>query len=242
MAEADEIDDALTGQVRVVLTSAAQAAERIYRQREWRQREGTQEASTERDRLSERYESERRAAHAQLRETDRDRWVEKARPDQIGAAYQVARAWSLENDPYAREVEQRIGRDVKDRYGVDVDGLAGAEVTDQVKQATSERAKADAERQQGTSLMESAERAPSQSQSNAADTAADLKYDSAERRDAQAAAMLAANVPPAAVEASTLESTSNAEPARNAVKRGRGRTGRAPGTSAGNERQRGLER
>jgi len=114
-------------------------------------------------------------------------WWDQATPEQIGQAYQVARAWAQE-DPEAVRAEQRIRGELRTRYGIDADntGATPAAVSAAMQRAEHERAQADAERNR-----EQADRAEARRLTSSADreerraeearSAAVLEPDPAER-------------------------------------------------------------
>lgn len=143
--EADGIEEALAGQVRVMVTAAGLVGEAVARTREQQQRQA-QAASEQRAReLQSRLDAERGAARAELAAVHRPEWWGRATPEQIGRAYQVARAWSQE-EPEAVRAEQRISQELRARYGVDA-ANAGADPA--AVRAAVERAQQDRERGAG---------------------------------------------------------------------------------------------
>lgn len=116
--DTDGMEEALAGQVRVALTAAGLVGEALARAREQRQRRA--QASSEQDarEVASRLEAERRAARADLGVVHRPEWWNSATPEQIGRAYQIARAWAHE-EPEAVRAEQRISQELRGRYGID---------------------------------------------------------------------------------------------------------------------------
>lgn len=126
--ETDGIEEAFEGQLRVLVTAAAQIGERIARAREDAQRRAQATSEQEARELASRLAAEQRAARAELGNVYRSEWWDRATPEQIGRTYQVARAWSQE-DPEAVRAEGRMRDELRTRYGVDVDA-AGADPHD----------------------------------------------------------------------------------------------------------------
>jgi len=123
--EADGIEEALAGQVRVMVTAAGLVAEAVARAREQQQRRAQATSEQRARELQSRLDAERRAARAELAAVQRPEWWGRATPEQVGRAYQVARAWSRD-EPEAVRAEQRIAQELRARYGVDP-GHAGAD-------------------------------------------------------------------------------------------------------------------
>lgn len=117
--ETDGIEEAFEGQLRVLVTATSQIAERIAREREQALRQAEARSQQEARELQSRMEAERRAARAELSNVYREQWWNQASPEQIGHAYQVARAWERE-DPEAVRAQQRMRDELRTRYGVDV--------------------------------------------------------------------------------------------------------------------------
>ena len=145
--ETDGIEEAFEGQLRVMVTAAAQIGERITRAREDAQRRAQATSEQEARELASRLAAEQRAARVELGNVYRSEWWDRATPEQIGQAFQVARAWSQE-DPEAVRAETRMRDELRTRYGVDVDQTHAdpAAVRAAVERAEHDRAQADAER------------------------------------------------------------------------------------------------
>ena len=125
----DGIDEVIEGQLRVMLTTAAQIAERRARQREAELRRAEARSAREARELEARFEAERRAVHAELANVHRESWWDLATESQIVHAWEIAKAWGAE-DPEAARAQERIREGVKARYGItreqlDADALKG---------------------------------------------------------------------------------------------------------------------
>ncbi|WP_367645921.1 hypothetical protein [Paenarthrobacter ureafaciens] len=149
--ETDGIEEALEGQIRVLVTAAGQVGERIARAREAALRRAQAASEQEARELQSRLAAEQRAARTELGNVHRSDWWDRATPEQIGHTYQVARAWANE-DPEAVRAEQRMRDELRTRYGVDVNN-AGADpeavrqaVQRELDRAERDRVNADAER------------------------------------------------------------------------------------------------
>ena len=105
---------------RVLVTAAGQIGERVARAREEAQRRAQAASEQEARELASRLAAEQRAARAELGNVYRSQWWDNATAEQIGHAFQVARAWSQE-DPEAVRAEARMRDELRTRYGVDVD-------------------------------------------------------------------------------------------------------------------------
>src|SRR5690606_20687980 len=164
MAEGtDGIEEAFEGQLRVLVTAASQIAERIAREREQALRQAEARSQQEARELQSRMEAERRVARAELSNVYREQWWNQASPEQIGHAYQVARAWERE-DLEAVRAEQRMRDELRTRYGVDVDATEAdpaavrAAGRAAVERAVHERAQADGERSRSAAENAEAQR------------------------------------------------------------------------------------
>jgi len=145
--ETDGIEEAFAGQVRVLVTAAGQVGERLARAREQALRRAQAHSEQETREMHSRLEAEHRAARAELGSVYRAEWWDRATPEQIGHAYQVARAWAHE-DPEAVRAEQRIRDELRTRYGIDAEntGATPAAVDAAMQRAEYERGQVEAER------------------------------------------------------------------------------------------------
>lgn len=232
--ENDGIDDALEGQLRVLLTAATQAGEAIARAREEARRRAAHANQEEAHELATRLGAERDAARAQLTASTREEWWSGASPEQVSAMYQTARAWSAE-DPALAAHEARLREELRRRYGVDVahpgdlaDAVAGAERLRQA--AAQERAGSAKDRAEAIALTSIAdavdERARDEERPHAdrdaadAERAAEPAYDSAERRAATAAELEEKGLTQEQVATRMRADVSQSEPATAAVRHG----------------------
>lgn len=190
--ESDGIEEAFEGQLRVALTAAGQIGERFARAREEALRRAQAVSEQEARELQARIAAERGASRVELAQVHRPEWWDKAEPQAVGRAYQLARAWA-DSDPEAVRAEQRIKDEVRTRYGVDVDTANGdpAQVRAAVARAEQlqreeqeQRTRAGADAAEAQSLMTDAERAD-QAAERARD-AAEHEPDPAERGQAAA--------------------------------------------------------
>src|SRR5690625_1718162 len=142
--ETDGIEEAFEGQVRILVTAAGQVGERLARAREQALRRAQAHSEQQAREMQSRLEAERRAARAELASVYRADWWDQATPEQIGQAYQVARAWAQE-DPEAVRAEQRIRGELRTRYGIDADntGASPSAVQAAIQRADHQRAQAD---------------------------------------------------------------------------------------------------
>src|SRR5690625_1598620 len=123
--ETDGIEEAFEGQVRILVTAAGQVAERLARAREQALRRAEAHSEQQSREMQSRLEAERRSARAELASVYRADWWDRATPEQVGHAWQVARAWAQE-DPEAVRAEQRIRDELRTRYGVDADNTGAS--------------------------------------------------------------------------------------------------------------------
>ena len=138
--ESDGIEEALTGQIRVLVTAAGLVAETIARARAQQRRRAQAVSEQEARALESRLAAERAVARSELAVASRPEWWNHATPEQIGHAYQVARAWSHE-DPEAERAEQWISEQLRSRYGVNTaDTFANSAVDPAAVRAAVERA------------------------------------------------------------------------------------------------------
>lgn len=145
--ETDGIEEAFEGQMRVLITAAGQAGERIARAREESLRRSQAASEQEARELTSRLAAEQRAARAELAGVHRAEWWDRATPEEVGRTYQVARAWSRE-DPEAARAVDRMRDELRTRYDVDVE-RSGADpeiVQAAMQRAEQDRARGEAER------------------------------------------------------------------------------------------------
>ena len=117
--EADGIEEALEGGLRVALTAAGRGGEHLavrMQQLAVVRARNEQEAKE----LAGRLHVERMAARAQLAPVTDSAWWDRAGAREITQAYTTAKAWSG-IDPDAERAVERIRGEVRVRYGVDVD-------------------------------------------------------------------------------------------------------------------------
>ncbi len=141
--ESDGIEDALEGQLRVLITAAGQVAERVTRAREDALRRTRAGSEHQARAVQSRLAAEQRGARVELGNVHRPDWWEQASPEQIGHTYQVARAWATD-DPEAGRAEQRIRDELRTRYDIDANttGADPAAVRHAVEQAQQDRTQA----------------------------------------------------------------------------------------------------
>src|SRR3954453_2199771 len=116
--EPDGINEALAGALRISLTAAAHAAERLARSREQAARDARAAGEHEAHELQARLGAERAAARAALAPVAREAWWQRAGVDEIARAWETAQAWR-DQDPDARQAAERIHEQLRDRYGID---------------------------------------------------------------------------------------------------------------------------
>lgn len=116
--ESDGIEEALDGQIRVLVTAAGRMGEQFARAREEASRRAQAASEREARELSSRFDAERNAAHTEYANVYRNDWWDKATPEQIAGTYQTARAW-VNEDPEAVRAEARIRNELATRHGID---------------------------------------------------------------------------------------------------------------------------
>lgn len=192
--ETDGIEEAFEGQMRVLITAAGQAGERIARAREESLRRSQAASEQEARELTSRLAAEQRAARAELAGVHRAEWWDRATPEEVGRTYQVARAWSRE-DPEAARAVDRMRDELRTRYDVDVErsGVDPVIVQAAMQSAERDRAQGDAERSRAAAekaealrLLEQA--AQEEERAERARAAAEHEADPAERARALAEA------------------------------------------------------
>jgi len=249
--QTDGIDEALEATLRVALTVAGRAAERIVRERQQQLRDAQAASEQEARELQNRLDAERQGTRAALVPVEREEWWQRAQPQQIAEAWETANVWK-DLDPDAQRAVDRIEHEVRGRYGVDVRELgadpaavrAALEQRDQAREeASGERAAAAGEEAEAAQILAAAggleDAEPQQAEQDS-----EPLYDSAERRRELAAA-LEGVADKEAVEARVLADVNQAQPAAEAViaRPGRGgkarpSRGRGPGQARRSERGR----
>jgi len=217
--ESDGIQDALEGQLRVLITAAGQVAERVTRAREDALRRTRAGSEHEARAVQSRLAAAQAAARVELGNVHRPEWWEQASPDQIGHTYQVARAWATD-DPEAGRAEQRIRDELRTRYDIDANttGAAPSVVRGAVEQAGQDPGRHQAvENAEAHLLMTQAGNEDRRAAGTAAETEHTI-YDSVERRAATARSLQAQGIDPDAVATRMHADTSQATPATEAVK------------------------
>ncbi len=122
MSESDGMEETFEGQLRVGLLIAGRVAEEVARLREQVAREAEARSLQSAREQQERVAADRAMARAALGPVVRDSWWDRARPQDVAAAWQTVRTWEAV-EPDARRAADTIRRQVRDRYRIDVDGL-----------------------------------------------------------------------------------------------------------------------
>jgi hypothetical protein len=188
--ESDGIEEALDGQIRVLVTAAGRIGEQFARAREEASRRAQAVSEREARELSSRFAAERNAARTEYTNVYRNDWWDKATPEQIAGTYQAARAWANE-DPEAVRAEARMRDELSTRYGVDVANTgsdpaavrAALGVSESSRDADAERRRAAAEEAEAVRLVTEADRADSAAEELR--TAAQHEPDPEERQEAR---------------------------------------------------------
>lgn len=174
MVETDGIEESLEGVTRVAVTAGARLGEQLSRAIAQRARELEARAATEARDLRDRFEAERAAAVAEVKQVHSAEFWNQNDPQRIGQTFATARAWS-EFEPEARIAENRMKVELHERYGIVTDALGGdpAKVQEWVARLEAER------------LDRLAQEERRKEQEDRADAA--LTLSEADRLDAQAA-------------------------------------------------------
>ena len=189
--ESDGVEEAFEGQLRVLLTTAAQTAERFTMARERALERARRESEREAAELRTRFEAERLAARAELASIHRPEWWDRATPQQIGDTYQLANAWARE-DGDAQRAKDTLSAELRNRYGIDTATLDrdAAALRAAVEEAEQQRVASDAERRRAQ--QDSAEAVSLTQEADAAEAdaaearaAAEFEPDPFERADAE---------------------------------------------------------
>lgn len=182
MSDADDgMNEVIDGQLRLAVAVAAQVGQILAQQRQERlerMRDAQQDQARE---LSRRFEAERLTAHAELAAVHEPAWWDQANADQIGRAYEVARAWAP-HDPNADRTEALMRAEIQRRYGVDV-LAAGADPA-----AVRETVRAKLDRPTGTETAQTAEAAQLMAAADAEERAAQRERDGGHLLDRDAEA------------------------------------------------------
>lgn len=237
MSESDGIEEAFEGQLRVLVTAATQLGERAARAREAAQRTAAAHSEQEQRELQARFAAEQQVARTQLGRVHDSQWWDNAKPEDVSAVWQTAKAWSTE-DPEAARAEARITQEIRDRYGITPDELHATAETERNRAAT-DRAEAQQLMQQAdqqdraTEATRDDDRSPDPASTQSgrnAEQEAHVLYDSAERRERTARDFESHGVDPEVVKTRMRADISQASPATNAV------TSKARSTKAGKTR------
>lgn len=198
MVDTDGIEESLEGVTRVAITAGARLGEQLGQAIAQRARKLEARTATEARDLRERFEAERGAAVAELRQVHGVEFWNQNDPQRIGQTFATATAWR-EFEPEARNAEERMKVELRERYGIDTAAVDGdpARVQEWVARLEAER------------LDRLAQEERRKEQEDRADAAVTLSE--ADRLDAQAAHAEAAaqhEPDPAASEAGELREAS----------------------------------
>jgi hypothetical protein len=206
MSETDGIDEALEGMSRVALTVAGRLGEQLARAREQELRRAQAAEEQQARELQARFDAERAAARAQLAPVMDNRWWDTANGRDVERVHEAATAWKG-HDPAARDAAEVIRDQVQRRYGLDVDNLGADEASVAAGLAKAERDREQAEQERRAGHDENAQTAQLLAEADREDRdreqdvteenqhpealreEADIKYDSAERRQELAASL-----------------------------------------------------
>jgi len=223
--ETDGVREAFDDALRVALTVATQLGERVARLREQLGRQREARAAQVNRELEARFEAERGAMRASLLPLRQHGWWEGASVTDVANARETATAWS-DFDDVARETNDTIEREIRERYGMEVNQSEAdpAEVAEALRTAESERVAAATKRERegeeltaAELLLLSADRRDRESaQAQVDERAANPDYDSVARR-AEFAASLVGVAEPATIAARILADGENARHPNEAI-------------------------
>lgn len=237
--ESDGMEEAISGQLRVLVTAASQVGQTISRWREEQARKAEQMDIQQAREMQSRIEAERQVARMELARSNQPDWWERATPEQIAHTYQVAVAWKA-TDPEAARAEHHMRRELHTRYGIDVNNTGAdpalvreaviaaqnnLDVGKQEGEATRDRTEAqqlltaageeEAREREAERDGEVPSEEPTSEQMH---HEAQLAHDSAERREHTAARLTAQGIDPTVVRARMLADVSQGKPAIQVVK------------------------
>lgn len=185
--EADGIDEAFEGQVRMLLMGASRLGERVARAREQQARNAQAASESEAREISARIAAERAAAQADLSKVRQDSWWESASLPQVADAYQTVVAWQGEG-PFFESTKTYMEQQLETRYGIRPEDLptSGQEQDQARENGTDEHQEAAKERAEAAALIGAADAIDTQEAARAAaldarrdETSADMRYDDA---------------------------------------------------------------
>jgi hypothetical protein len=252
--EPDGINEVFASSARVALTAGGLVAERMIREREQAFRQAEAESRQAVRDLQARLNGERTLVRRSLHDVQHDRWWAKATAQEIGDAWQTARAWQT-NEPNARWTVDRMRDELRRRYAIDVDSLDADPAAVQDALERRERALRLAVEARESARVDEAVAAPLMVVAGRGDrdqdcdqaTRADALYDSVERRR-DMAADLEGVADGETIDARIVADTNQALPAEEAVtsapkrvpaaRRSRGKAGQVRGAARRSERGR----
>jgi len=208
--DGDGVLDGASGELRMQLHAAMQAAQSVIRMRAQRA-EAEAKRDVERAReLQRQLDAEKAVARAELAPVGAASWWDQAQPGDVARVYEQAVAWR-DVDPAARAAEERIRNELRDRYDIDVlETSADPTVVraalerseDLREQSAAERREAERDRDDALGYMteadlltleadssEASEAQRLRTEADLAEVDANLAWDSSERRDAHATAL-----------------------------------------------------
>jgi hypothetical protein len=156
--EADGIDEAFEGQMRMLLMGASRLGERVARAREQQARNAQAASESEAREISARIAAERAAAQADLSKVRQDSWWESASLPQVADAYQTVVAWQGEG-PFFASTKTFMEEQLESRYGIRPEDLpASGQEQDQAREnGKDEHQEAAKERAEASALLAAAD-------------------------------------------------------------------------------------
>lgn len=256
MSDSDGIEEALEQTLRMALMTAARAGEHLARLREASNRKREAASRQEAAELTTRLNAQQADARSVYGQTRNSEWWDQAEPQDLVRAYETAHAWR-DHDPQAQAAITKMNEEVKTRYDIDLPANPG-DLNTALNEADQNRSRAERDRQDGAGLLADAAAADRdaererdqgnpvqaqghQNQAADLDTKAGYSYDSAERRDADAAEW-SKTADKATVEARRQADTSQARPASEATRPQVNKPKRAAAQTPARQRDRSLSR
>lgn len=140
MVDTDGIEESLEGVTRVAITAGARLGEQLSQAIAQRARELEARTATEARDLRDRFEAERGAAVAEVKQVHGAEFWNQNDPQRIGQTFATATAWR-EFEPEARNAEDRMKVELRERYGIDTAAVDGdpARVQEWVARLEAER-------------------------------------------------------------------------------------------------------
>ncbi|MDR0488800.1 MAG: hypothetical protein LBG99_05275 [Propionibacteriaceae bacterium] len=183
----DGIDDAIEGQVRIMMGVATQIGERIARSREQQLYAATQRSHTEGQRAARQVKALNVTARYHMTSIYKDQWWDTATADDISQAWAIASSWP--DDPEMVRAHNHLATTVESRYGFDPRTVQLNHITQQLQTHMQSM-----EQQLAEAELKTLQGAAITTEENHMDPPKPLAWDSTERKDRDRQAMKDAGV------------------------------------------------